>query len=639
MGLASMNSMSFSNEYLGEDPFDFFWKVIDENLCAVSINEQGQIIYASRPFIVLTGQSPDGQLKIWDLIETINPGEGIRQLFSAGSQAGKSWERLILIRIKSGKPLKVKALFYPSNDLVHPVRHLMLFFSEYQTPIPHISKTELRKPYNWANDLLNPTNYILALCELLNQTPLGKHQGELVNKLFQSTGILLGMIDDMLQLETGNNIYMDATFIPFDLKKTIREFLLIINQRAETKEIIFTTEIDDSLPDLVYGDPQRLNQVLLYISQYLLANPGTRSVRVSALAEKSGPDSCEVSLFMHGLFLSQDNTQMQDEQPNEMLNQTFKKVRINLDKLNGKVLLQECNPKAFYCHFVVPFALKPSGATPDFAESNKVGETFPENVKILIADDVEVNQLVMKHQLLRIGAEAQFVRTGFGVLEKLQDEKFDLIIMDVQMPGLDGLQAIEAIRANKRRPYHDIPIIGISASMGQGAREKCLAAGANDFFPNPFNLQELKNKISTLITEHRNKSNVEMNQNTTEFINPETEKYFDLKYLEEISEGDKEFSSTLISYFIDNTPKVLNSLKEETQNQNWEQVRHIAHKFKPQVQYMGIHQISEVVEQVEQNAHNRESLDQIWLQVQIIEKTCQVAIKQLTAELKIMRES
>ncbi len=635
-----MSNLSFSKEFLFEETSDFYWQALDENSSLVVINEQGLITYASRLFVELTGYGAETQLKVWDLIETANHPEGIRQEISGQIQAGKTWKRQLWIRTKSGEPIRVKAAFYPWPGHTQPIQHFMVFFAENQAQAPHFQNqnSEILKSISWAQDLRNPINHISALCELMSETPLSEPQADLVRRLIQSSEILSGIIDDMLQPCTEIPYDMKSILNPFGLKKTIEEFSQLIGKRAETKGIQISTEIDDTLPQCVFGDQRRLNQIIIYLAEYLISNPNTRSVRISALAEKYGPENCEVSFFVLGQFSMPENRLIQDNEPDEILSLTLEKVKYNLDMLKGKVLLQEKNAKAFYCHFVLQFALQPAEGTQNKIEPFMAGNFFSENIKILIAEDVEINQLVMKHQLLKIGIEAQFARTGFGVLEKLQNENFDLILMDVQMPGLDGLQTIEAIRANKLRPYHDLPIIGISASIGPSAREKCLAAGANDFVPQPYELQELKNKISNLITEYRIKSKAEMKPNTTEFNKQETEKYFDLRYLEEISEGDKEFSATLISYFTDNTPKVLTSLKEEIQNQNWEQVRLIAHKFKPQVQYMGIHQISEVVEQVEQNAHKREQLDQIWPMMQRIDKICLVAIEQLKAELKKMHE-
>lgn len=642
-----MEKWSFSKDVSFEEVYDFFWQALNESTPLLAISQQGRILYASKPYYAITRSGEVSDQMFTDLIEIKRHHAGIQQEILNQIQSGKSWKRQLWLKTKGSHAICFKAAFYPRPGSQPSMQHLLVLFTDNQAveingpdQVGKFSKLS-----SWAHDLRNPLNNISALGALLLDTPLNEQQIDFVRKLKQTSGVLSGMIDDMLHYCLNEKTDPKPFSKQFELKTTIKEFIQHFGDRADgkdthTKGIKTIIETDDLLPHCVYGDQRRLNQIIIYLAEYLISKPETRLVKISALTEHLDNEKCEISFFVLGQFTAAEDQTFAAEENEEALEFAFEKAKYNIDLLNGKVLLEERNPRALYFHFVLNFGLLPPETTPLKKEEKVITpEPINETSKILIAEDVELNQLVMKHQLLKIGFEAHFASTGYNVLEMLQTERYDLILMDIQMPGLDGIQTIEAIRANKTKPYHNLPIIGISASIGPNARAKCIAAGANDFVPKPYDLPDLKDKINKLISECRTKINGDMKPNHTDSQMPENAKYYDLNYLEEVSDGDKEFSATLISYFVENTPNVLTSLKNETQNQNWEQVKQIAHKFKTQVTYMGIFQISEVVEQVEQNAHKRENLEQIWPWVQNIEKICLLAIEQLKDELHKMQES
>ena len=139
--------------------------------------------------------------------------------------------------------------------------------------------------------------------------------------------------------------------------------------------------------------------------------------------------------------------------------------------------------------------------------------------------------------------------------------------------------------------------------------------------------------MKLLIANYRKKFSKIM-ENSTKKSDLDNVVLFDLEYLQEISDGDKEFSATMITYFIENTPGVLENLKEKIQGKDWEEVRQIAHKLKPQIVYMGIHAIENEVELMEQNANKKQNLDQITPMFEKTEEICLKAIAQLKEELK-----
>ncbi|MEE4175960.1 MAG: response regulator [Bacteroides sp.] len=622
-----------------EELLDLYWYALDESCPLVMVNEHGKITYVNSRFKTLTGFSlTDVQGPLSDLLYTGSHHEGFKEELTELIRSGKTWRRKICLRNLGGQAIGFYATFYPTPGMDPSGHHLLILLPENSKPGEQKETIEppVRDFSNLAHDLRNPLYNLTALCGLLQDTPLDEKQRDYISKMRQSADQLSAMIEELLHSCVKTTSPVLPVSLPFNVKETIEKFPSFFSQQASSQGITTKLEVDDNLSKEVYGDEKKLNRLVNHITDYLFLRSDLRSLRISALNEPALDDRIEISFFFLGQYsTSAIDTPSPVEAPDHGKNRELELIRSEISNLDGKILLEEENPQAFYFHFTLPFRLSP--ATEIQAEHESLQEPapdFPSDAKILVAEDVELNQLVMKHQLQKMGLEADFVRTGFNVLERLRVFAYDLVLMDVQMPGMNGLQTIEAIRSDSSKPYHRIPIIGITASIGGNAREQCLKAGADDFVPKPYNLDDLRTKLKKLITEYRQKKSIDMEKPPKQTDMTPHERCFDLSYLEEISEGDQEFSSTMISYFIDNTPPVMENLEKKVQEEEWEEVRQIAHKLKPQVVYMGIHQIEDEVEKVENFAQHLENLEKIPLLVERIARIIGLAIDQLKDELK-----
>lgn len=252
-------------------------------------------------------------------------------------------------------------------------------------------------------------------------------------------------------------------------------------------------------------------------------------------------------------------------------------------------------------------------------------------VKVLVAEDVDINQLVMKKHLQNLNYSFEIAGDGRSVLEKLEEGSYDIILMDMQMPVLDGAATIGQIRAASKKSYRNIPIIAITASITDDAMETCIKAGADDYLPKPFDQKMLYQKIQNLVRDQR-KTLMENNDKKT--LTSHKQPLINLDYLEQLSEGDKEFTLSMIQYFIDNTPAVIASMKESCQNRDWKTLMNIAHKFKPQLNFMGITSLLDEVERLEQDAHHQRNLDTLPGLIDLSEQVCLEAIEELKLKMQ-----
>jgi CheY-like chemotaxis protein len=253
--------------------------------------------------------------------------------------------------------------------------------------------------------------------------------------------------------------------------------------------------------------------------------------------------------------------------------------------------------------------------------------------KILLAEDVELNQYLAKHILEARGLCVSIANNGVEALELLNRNSFDCVLMDIQMPEMDGIQTTERIRQLPDPVKSSIPIIALTANVLSEDIEKYKAAGMNDFLAKPFDecgllLVILRNQVAP------EESPIHIENLINGQRNIETmPKLYDLTIVQSVSGGDKAFIRKMILLFIETVPQNLLELNTALKTQNWEQVGKLAHKLKSTVDSMGIKSIHADIRSVEANAKQQKDLAEIAPKVEKIISTIDSCIEQLMAEI------
>lgn len=260
---------------------------------------------------------------------------------------------------------------------------------------------------------------------------------------------------------------------------------------------------------------------------------------------------------------------------------------------------------------------------------------FTKNIRVLIAEDSDVNRMVVKKHIEKIGFQYFFVENGQECINTLKENQFDIILMDMQMPVMDGFQATEYIRSQFNDEKKSIPIISMTADVSSEAVESYKKAGVNEVLKKPFNTEELKFKIISVLNSV---SVVSSENNEIKENNSSEYQYIDLTYLRDMADGDESFIENMIQVFVDMTPEVLQNLQNATNDKNWAEVRAITHKFSPQLNFVGVKSIIPTVENVEQWSKNNENTEIIPEKVTVIIETTQKAILELTKVLESYKQ-
>jgi CheY-like chemotaxis protein len=243
---------------------------------------------------------------------------------------------------------------------------------------------------------------------------------------------------------------------------------------------------------------------------------------------------------------------------------------------------------------------------------------------ILVAEDVEMNQQLIWHILESNGAQVVIARNGAEALEQVKKQLFDCVLMDVQMPIMDGIMATEQIRNLADPLLSAIPIIALTANCNSADLIKYEKAGMDDFLAKPVMEATLLNTILSYSGDLKSgKTGI-----------PESQKLYDLTMIHSVSAGDTEFIKKMIRLFIQTVPQNVQELVDATAAGNWEQVSKMAHKLKSTVDSMGIRSIHDQIRSVEMHAKNRDQLERLPELVKQVESVVTSCISQLHSEIE-----
>lgn len=266
---------------------------------------------------------------------------------------------------------------------------------------------------------------------------------------------------------------------------------------------------------------------------------------------------------------------------------------------------------------------------PDVAvEKNRMLTPLNEKIlfgkTILVAEDVEMNQQLIWHILESNGAQVVIARNGAEALEQVKKQIFDCVLMDVQMPIMDGIMATEQIRNLADPLLSAIPIIALTANFNSSDLIKYERAGMDDFLAKPVVEANLLNTILSCSGESKSGK-----QGLSE-----ERKLYDLSMIQSVSGGDEAFIKKMIRLFMQTVPQNVQELTTATSQGNWEQVAKMAHKLKSTIDSMGIRSIHDLIRSIEMQAKNHDQLDTLPEKVKEIETVVSQCIFQLQSEVE-----
>ncbi|HEY6062571.1 MAG TPA: PAS domain S-box protein, partial [Chitinophagaceae bacterium] len=456
---------------------------------------------------------------------------------------------------------------------------------------------------NMSHEIRTPMNAIIGFTKVVLKTELTAKQREYLMAIKLSGNALIVLINDILDLAKVDAGKMTFEEIPFKISSSVSAMMHLFETKIREKNLEFIKEYDESIPGVLLGDPVRLHQIMLNLVSNAVKFTSKGKITVSARRLADVDDESVIIEFAvsdTGPGIAENKTEKIFEKFHQASSDTSRLYggtglglaisKQLVESQGGHIQVKSKIGEGSTFSFTLRF--KKTDAEADIETELLEVDSEDKNIHVLVVEDIALNQLLMKTLLDDFGFERDIAANGKIAIEKLQDNTYDIILMDLQMPVMNGLEATEYIR-NKMNST--IPIIAITADVTTVDLEKCKAAGMNDYIAKPIDERLLYSKIVGLATKSLPvKSNGHtLHTRLNEEAGPGNDqrkklKCINLDYLIQRTKSDPRLMMEMISLYLEQTPPLISAMKQSLENKDWGLLHAAVHKMIPSFSIMGI---------------------------------------------------
>ncbi|MFN8145787.1 MAG: response regulator [Bacteroidia bacterium] len=502
---------------------------------------------------------------------------------------------------------------------------------------------------NVSHEIRTPMNGVLGMAHLLGKTSPTREQQEYIDAIKISANNLMVIINDILDFSKINAGKIEFSETEFNLRDLVKGIVQILQVRADEKKIQIGCTLDYHIKDNLIGDPIRLNQILVNLmgNAVKFTEKGKVTLDIKIMEEKDSickvrfrvtdsgigiPDNKLQSIFES--FEQAENNKRRYEGTGLGLTIVKQLVELQGGSISVKSRVNEGS------EFTVDMFFK-LGVNKTVAHPVEVTEQSNSkdvsHVRVLIVEDNKVNQLLVKNMLKKFGFENfEAAENGKVALSKLREQEFDIILMDIQMPEMDGYEITREIRTRMRNEVRNIPIIALTADASEKEKVKARESGMNDYVVKPYTPEELYSTLLKFIPENTNLPHSALRNEVSTSLH-RISPGMDLDFLDKFTGGDQELTIQLIEIFLKQVPEAIEKLNYSVPKKDWKETHAVAHKLKSSIAIFEFHELKKLITNIEEYARDGERPEEIPHLYAEFKEGSKIAVRNLEAELSKLR--
>jgi PAS domain S-box-containing protein len=499
---------------------------------------------------------------------------------------------------------------------------------------------------NMSHEIRTPLNSIMGFTEQLGKTSLNESQRKFKDLIETSSEHLLSIVNEILILLRIGAGSVSLEEVPFHVRNLFNEVNNTFRIRSQKKGIKMEFKVAKELPEVLVGDPVRLKQILINLISNSLKFTHFGYVECVAKAEEIDGDHVEMRISVKDTGIGiekeeldiifdpfqQADTSVTRKFGGSGLGLTIVKKLVELQ--NGTITVSSRKGEGTEFRIRIPYGIGKKEDLPEEERIYTIDKKLLTDKRILLVDDDETNQLLASTILESWNLAFDVAGDGKEALKYLENEKYDVVLMDIHMPGISGIDVAKQIMNSGDHPNVGTPIIAVTANAIKSDISEYAEAGMDSYLIKPYREEILFNKVCNVLKIHAYKE--PHNYSTEGRTGLESEesisKSYDLNELINLSKGDIHFYNKTLGSFVSTSEKVLSNISTYLEHKQWQDLGEQAHKIISSARFFGLSEIANICVQIEDNTIRKKNYEIVPDMAKNLLKKMNVVLPQLKNE-------